>query len=89
MPTFKPPTDNLLTYIDRNNQQGLGYQLFKFYSAEPRGRNVFKLTDSSYVETDPADFNSILVTYHGGHDHQVSDAEAALLTAAGYGEYIT
>jgi hypothetical protein len=89
MAIFKPPTDNLLTYIDRNQPYGLGYRLFRFYNAEPRGRNVFKLTDGSFVETDPADFNSIAKLYFGGHENVVDAQEVADLTAAGYGEYIS
>jgi hypothetical protein len=89
MAIFKPPTDNLLQYVDRNHPYGLGYRLFRFYSPEPRGRNVFKLVDGSFVETDPADFNSIAKLYFGGHENVVDAQEVADLTAAGYGEYIS
>jgi hypothetical protein len=32
---------------------------------------------------------TVAITYYGGHENVVSDAEAASLTAAGYGSYIT
>lgn len=89
MAIFRPPTDDLLTYINRLEQDGIEYELFKFYSPEPRGRNVFKLSDNSYVETEPADFSTIVKVYHGGHDHVLEGTEEADLIAAGYGAYIS
>lgn len=89
MSTFRPPTDNLLSYTNPLERTGLGYQLFKFAPPEPRGRNVFKLNDNSYVETAPFDPATIVETYHGGHDHEVDATEVAALTAAGYGANIT
>jgi len=89
VPTFTPPTDDLLTYVDRLNPYGVAYRLFRFYSPEPTGRNVFLLTDGTFTENEPADFSTIATTYHGGHDHQITASEASALTAAGYGAYIT
>lgn len=40
-------------------------------------------------DTDPGSLANALVVYHGGHQYTISEAEAAELTAAGYGEYIT
>ena len=67
-----------------------------------RCANVFKLLDGTYTETQPvsnAPFTAgweLLDTtvgdggvYYGGHSYTVSAAEAAALTAAGYGPYIT
>lgn len=53
------------------------------------GRNVFKLIDGTYTEDDPWDESVIAKVYHGGHVHQLTAEEAAELTAAGYGDYIT
>jgi len=89
MPTFVPPTDNLLTFVDRTNPYGLGYRLFRFYAPLPRGRNVFLLTDGTFTENEPADFSTIATTYHGGHTHDITAEESAALTAAGYGAYIS
>jgi hypothetical protein len=50
---------------------------------------VFKLTNNSFTENQPGDMTTVSVTYHGGHSHTVSAAEAALLTAAGYGSNLT
>jgi hypothetical protein len=86
---FRPPTDNLLRYIDQNKRYGADYRLFRFYAPDPRGRNVFKLSDGSFVETDPADFNTIDRVYLGGHNNEVSAQEVADLTAAGYGAFIS
>ena len=55
----------------------------------PRGRNVFKLTDGSFTESDPFDPSLIAITYHGGHVHTVEGQELADLIAGGYGEYIS
>lgn len=54
-----------------------------------RGRNVFKLVDGSFVEDQPWPDDIIEKTYHGGHIHDITAQEAADLTAAGYGDYIS
>lgn len=88
MATFIPPTDNLVQYANRNDLS-VEHRLFKFLAPTARGRNVFKLTDLSYVQNEPSDMTTILITYHGGHSHTVSAAEASALTAAGYGANLT
>ena len=53
-----------------------------------RGVTVLKNQNGSYTSiTYPTtdDFNASLFVYQGGHVYTISDAEAALLTAAGYG----
>lgn len=89
MPTFVPPTDNLVPTVDASRPYGLEYRLFRFYSPTARGRNVFLLTDGNFTENEPADFSTIATTYHGGHSHEISASEASALTAAGYGAYIS
>jgi hypothetical protein len=84
VPTFIPPTENSLRYVERNQSQGSGYGLFKFYRPEPRGRNVYKLSDGSFTEVDQSDLSNVVRLFHGGHSHYVSDVEAAELVAAGY-----
>ena len=84
MPIFIPPTDNLLQYTDRTQPYGLGYRLFRFFSPEPRGRNVYKLSDGSFTEIEQSDLSNVVKLFHGGHSHYVSDVEAAELVAAGY-----
>lgn len=87
MPTFVPPVDYIgqTTLPDRHP----GNALFRHYGPRPVGRNVWKLTDGSYTELDPSDSSVVAHLYHGAHVHEVSAAEAASLTAAGYGSNIT
>jgi hypothetical protein len=84
VPIFIPPTDNLLQYTDRTQPYGLGYRLFRFFSPEPRGRNVYKLSDGSFTEIEQSDLSNVVKLFHGGSSHYVSDVEAAELVAAGY-----
>ena len=58
--------------------------MWRFFDPEPRGRNVYKLTDGSFTEADIRDEGQIVKTYLGGHDNYVTDAEADDLVAAGY-----
>lgn len=83
--TFTPPTVN---------DRPLGYdtrapgRVFTHFASQPRGRNVWKLTNGTYTYDQPIDESTIAVTYHGGHQHPVTSAEAAALTAAGFGANI-
>lgn len=88
MPTFTPPTDELVRWADPFDTS-IEHRLFRYLRPGERGRNVFKLLDNSYTENQPGDMATVAITYYGGHVHTVSDAEAASLTAAGYGSYIT
>lgn len=83
MPTFTPPTVQDVA----RDQRARG--VVRFWPAHYRGVNVFKLTDGTYTESQPADSTTVAVTYHGAHSHTVTAAEATLLTAAGYGANIT
>ena len=87
MATFTPPTDEIVRWADPFDS-AIEHRLFRFLHAGERGRNVFKLTNSSYTEDQPGDMTTVAVTYHGGHSHTVSATEAAALTAAGYGSYV-
>lgn len=49
---------------------------------------MFKLVDGSYVESEPSDMSTVVVTYYGGHSYDVTANEEADLVAAGYGDYI-
>ena len=83
MATFSPPTDDFVYWSDAQTTGILAY-----LRNGPRGRTVFKLTDGSYTENHPANVGDAEKTYHGGHIHQLTAAEEADLTAAGYGAYI-
>lgn len=84
MPVFTPPTDNFVHWDD-----GSGDGIFASLRPGPRGRNVFKMLDGSFTENHPSDYNLVDITYHGGHEHTITQAEADDLIAAGYGDYIT
>lgn len=56
-----------------------------------RGDTVVRYLDGSFRQSqvhDP-DLPGIDKVYLGGHVHTISDADAALLSAAGYGAYLT
>ena len=50
---------------------------------------MYKLDDGTYTEVDIRDEGQIVKIYHGGHINIITDQEAADLTAAGYGAYIS
>ncbi len=83
MAVFKPPTDNFVTW-NRPDEEGI----FAYLMPGPRGRNVFKMLDGSFQESEPSDPETIAHTYHGGHIHELTAQEEADLRAAGYGDYI-
>jgi hypothetical protein len=95
MPTFQPPTDNFhaLSDFDVNlpNSPSVrrAYNLLRHYQALPKGRNIFLLSSGTYTENEPSDMSTVITTYYGGHVYEITDSEAASLTAAGYGSYIS
>ena len=93
MAIFRPPTDDfmylaILPQPGDSKEKRLAYRLFRHYAPLPRGRNVYKLVDGSYIENEPYDMSLVSITFYGGHDNVVSAQEVSDLTAAGYGEYI-
>ncbi len=94
MSTFRPPTDDFMVLgippKEFDSQEvRTAYNLFKYFDAEPRGRNVFILTNGTYTENEPNDITTIRKVYWGGSDNEVDADEVASLTAAGYGAYIS
>jgi hypothetical protein len=94
MSIFRPPTDDFMVLgippKEFDSQEvRLAYSLFKHFDPEARGRNVFKLTNGTFTENEPNDISTIAKVYWGGSDNEVTAAEVAELTAAGYGEYIS
>ena len=81
--TFIPPADLYVSFDD--GSEGI----FKYLRNFPRGRNVYKLTDGSFTETQPGNMDLVAKIYHGGHIHEVTAEEEADLIAAGYEDYIT
>ena len=87
MPTFTPPTRLIGPTTLATPHPG--NSLMRFYGPRPVGVNVWLLTDGTFTENQPMEPDVIEHVYHGGHVHPVTDAEAAALTDAGYGEYLT
>ena len=98
MATFNPPTDNFVSpvivgefmngqYLAANER--LANQWGKHVALSPRGRNVFLLTNGTITENQPSDATTISKIYYGGHATEITTDDAATLTAAGYGAYIT
>jgi len=98
MAIFNPPTDNFVVpvivgeymdgqYLSKENR--VANTLGSHIPGSPRGRNVYLLTDLSYVERQPSDMTTVTKVYYGGHANEVTASEVASLTAAGYGSYIT
>ena len=96
MPVFTPPVSDRTptlaedyVYIEPGGEDltRLGVRLFSHFKQRAQGHNVWKKTDGTYTETQPLP-SEIALTYLGGHSHPVTDAEAAALTAAGYGDHI-
>lgn len=91
MPQFQPPTVNDVPRV-LPDSTGPGYWLFRHYSPLPRGRTVLKAADGSYTTVDVPTGDQIaasVAVYLGGHIYDITTAEAAALTSAGYGAGVT
>lgn len=87
MATFTPPTvaDGPRTIAAPHP----GNALMRHYTPLVRGVNVFYLTDGTVTTVEPWDATRVHTVWHGGHTgYTVNAAQAAALTAAGYGAYI-
>lgn len=89
MPTFMPPIEPY-SQVDESHPRGLAYRLMRYFGTMDRGRNVFLLKNGTVTETDP-DSRTVLwsdvdTVWWGSaaEPYVVTDAQAALLTAAGY-----
>lgn len=87
MAVFRPPTDPYV-YWDDSYDNSPESRLMGRLASGDRGRNVYKLSDGSYTEDQPADLGDVVKTYHGGHEIVLDATEEADLIAAGYGDYI-
>jgi hypothetical protein len=94
MSIFRPPTDDFVPLAlppkpEDSQEKRVAFNLFRHYANDPRGRNVFKLTNGTFTENEPNDNTLIAKVYFGGSDNVVTPQEVSELTAAGYGAYIT
>lgn len=84
MALFKPPT-----YWDRPDT---GVRLIDAWVKITHGYTVLKDASGNYRQvTYPTsdDIAAATIAYLGGHEYTVSPAEAAALTAAGYGAFLS
>lgn len=105
MPTFSPPTALDLPSVNPYEPQDpLASRLWRHFGVRgPRGRSLLKNDDGTYtlVDTPTSDECDAAkeekwpdggvrpVFYLGGHRYEVTAAEAADLTAAGYGGFLS
>lgn len=92
MPFFEPPVAYDLPGVwpgvdPRRPVTPLARRLFRHFGGNPRGRSVLKAHDGTYTTVDTPSQDQIdasAVAYIGGHRYEVTEAEAAALTAAGF-----
>lgn len=92
MPTWTGPTQSGAAWVlppGSPGQTPAAFALFRHYGTVVEGRNVFIMSDGTVTESDPSDWSLVAHALWGGHVEPITDAEAALLTAAGFGAYIT
>lgn len=95
MPTFTPPLVSNGSLGDGSTPGTPSERFWRFYPAQPRGVNIFKYDDGTYAQTDAYPHiidgvgKTVVTAYTGGHSYTVTASEAAALTAAGFGAYLT
>lgn len=69
---------------------GEDHRLWQFYKLD-RGVTIIKANNGYAQVRFPTQdlLDSVEAYYLGGHEYEVSNTEAASLTAAGYGSYLT
>lgn len=87
MATFTPPADDTVPPVLARRHPG--NVLMRYYAPRPEGRNVYMLTDGTITEADPdgttVTWDDVATVWWGGHEAvEVTAAQAAALTAAGY-----
>ena len=80
--TFTRPMD---TPRDPDRQAWL---LLRHYGPQPEGVNVYMMTDGSVTTNEPTDWALVRRVLWGAHYEPITEAEANILDAAGYGEFI-
>lgn len=84
---FIPPTAPLRPFVKRASDPHARF--WSHFRPADAGLNLWLLDDMTVVTEQSWLDAGVLRTFHGGHIHEVDEAEAAALTAAGYGEYLT
>lgn len=91
MTVFTPPaTKQTPSVFPRGTPGQTDAQYFarRRFSGHLTGINVYLMNDNT-ITTSPNDLSAIAKVWFGGHSNPVTAAEATLLTAAGYGAYLT
>lgn len=87
MPTFIPPVvEDVGPAIKADRET---WKLARHYRPTARGVNVFLLNDGTYTQAEPPNKVGVVKEYLGGHEHEITTAEAVALALAGYGAFIT
>lgn len=85
---FRPPVGDTFPWVYRDTPVP-GYSLLARLTPGQRARNIYKLTDGTFTNNQPAEVSDYVAVYLGAHNNFVSADEKADLIAAGYGEYVT
>ena len=85
---FRPPVGDTFPWVYQDTPVP-GYRLLARLTPGQRARNIYKLTDGSFTNNQPAEVSDYVAVYLGAHNNFVSASEKADLIAAGYGEYVT
>lgn len=99
---FTPPTYAGVPTVDMDTPPAVA-RLYRHMQARPIGYAVFKRSDGTYYQTagptQADETNAVannvpgakgnIAEYLGGHSYLVDDTEAAALTTAGFGAYLT
>ena len=80
---FRTPVEDRFPWDNYRNSEP-AHRLFAKADQGYRARNIFRLTNGTYTNTDPLDPTLVARTYYGGHDHFVTQTEKDELVAAGY-----
>ena len=80
---FRTPVEDRFPWDNYRNAEP-AHRLFAKANQGYRARNIFRLTNGTYTNTDPLDPTLVTRTYYGGHEHFVTQTEKDELVAAGY-----
>lgn len=83
MPIFDPPYRISYPRFHPDDSP-IAKRVLSFYRGGLEGITVYVLNDGSVTQIQPEDVSTISKTYRGGYRHEITAAEAIVLTNAGY-----
>jgi hypothetical protein len=89
MPFFNPPRPTYVPRVLASMSKAEKRPMVYFAADIPVGQNIWWWTDGTISANQPPTAELTRKVWLGGRKHMISDSEAAILTAAGYGAYIT